>query len=334
MKAVVLNDYNTNLGRVLRSLSVTEKDLRPLQNHEVLIRIDAAPCHPSDIAFVRGLYNIIKRVPVIPGFEATGTVVNTGSHPEAAALLGKRVSCFTQDDQDGTWAEYFITKPAYCIPVKKELAVDQAACLAINPFTAAGLLQMARTGNHATVIQNAAAGQIGTFIRKLASKEGIRVINIVRKEEHVQWLLQQGETFVFDLVDDHFEEKLQTIAHELNTTLAFDAVGGDVTGKILNAMPAGARLVVYGGLASQQFGNINVLDVIFDGKSISGFNLGQWISQLSPEQFEIISSDLQERILRGEIGTTVQARYPLEMVVRGLLQYVGNMSDGKVLFVP
>jgi len=39
-------------------------------------------------------------------------------------------------------------------------------------------------------------------------------------------------------------------------------------------------------------------------------------------------------IIDGRIGTTMQRRLKLEEVVDGLLQYVGNMTDGKVLIMP
>jgi hypothetical protein len=39
-------------------------------------------------------------------------------------------------------------------------------------------------------------------------------------------------------------------------------------------------------------------------------------------------------IINGRIGTTVQRRLKLDEVVDGLLQYVSNMTDGKVLIMP
>jgi hypothetical protein len=39
-------------------------------------------------------------------------------------------------------------------------------------------------------------------------------------------------------------------------------------------------------------------------------------------------------IIDGRIGTTVQRRLKLDEIVEGLLQYVGNMTGGKVLIMP
>lgn len=334
MKAIVLKEYNSNLGRVLRSLVVEERTIRMPEEDEVLVKMDAAPCNPSDIAFLRGMYDQVKPVPVVPGFEGTGTVVATGKSPEAVSLLNKRVSCFSRNDGHGTWASYFTTKSRFCIPVVDKLPVDQAACLAINPFTTAGLMDIAISCRSKAIIQNAAAGQIGAFVRHLSRDHGIKVINTVRSDHQVQVLSEQGEPYVLNQKSETFAEDLKTLAEQFQATTAFDAVGGEMTGQLLNAMPDHSRVVLYGGLSAQPVANIDVLGVIFHNKTLVGFNLGDWINQLPTRRFHQISVRLQEKMVRGELIASIQARYPFDQVVRGLLQYVGHMSEGKVLFVP
>ena len=107
MKAVILPAYNKNVLRAMLSLKVEEIPIPIPQKDEVLIKIEATPCNPSDIAFMQGGYNIVKTLPSVPGFEGAGTVVSTGDSSEAKKLFKKPVSCFTQEDSHGTWAEYF-----------------------------------------------------------------------------------------------------------------------------------------------------------------------------------------------------------------------------------
>lgn len=334
MKAVVLQEYNSNLGRVLRSLSVQEKEIRAPGDDEVLVKMDGAPCNPSDIAFLRGMYIIAGSVPVIPGFEGAGTVVATGSDLAAMNLWGKRVSCFSQGSGEGTWAEYFTVKAVNCIPVREGLSVEQAACLAVNPFTAAGLMEIAAVEKHRAIILTAAGGQVSAFIRKMAGNAGIPVINIVRSDHQVHALSELGEQYVLNQKGDIFADRLKTLSKQLGATIAFDAIGGEMTGILLNAMPSDSRVILYGGLSGLPATNLDILEVIFHGKSLRGFNLADWISHTSTERFGEISGQLQDQIISGELSTRIQATFPFEQVVRGLLQYVGNMSKGKVLFVP
>jgi NADPH:quinone reductase-like Zn-dependent oxidoreductase len=334
MHAIVLPDYNGNIVRAMRSLELKETEIPAPLGNQVLIRVTAAPCNPSDIAFMRGGYGITKPVPVVMGFECTGTVIATGPETGARALQGRRVSCFARESDSGTWATHFLTDAGNCIRLMDGLPNEQAAALCINPFTAFALVQMAVNAGAKAIIQNAASGQIGVFVRALAAMEGIRVINLVRKEEHVQPMLSEGETDVLCLTDPELEEKLRRLAAEHRATIAFDAIGGDLSGLILNTMPPGSQIVIYGGLSGKPVGQFNPLGIIFAGKNIRGFNLGEWKNSLSGDAFSRISDQIQELIIQGIMNTRIQGIFKLEEVQAALEQYIRNMSSGKILFCP
>ena len=334
MKAVVLPDYNANVIRAMRSLQVKEMDIPGPVSNQVLIKVASAPCNPSDIAFMRGGYNIKKPVPVVMGFECTGTVVETGNDPEAVKLLGKRVSCYSQGMENGTWAEYFMTGYRNCLTVRDELDDDQAAALCINPFTAFALFNMALLKKANAIIQNGSSGQIGIFIRTLAKSRRIPVINLVRKEEHILALKEAGEKFVLNMNEPEFENNLKAVALGHNATIAFDAVAGDTSGLILSAMPPGSELVIYGGLSGKAIGQINPLEIIFKAKTVRGFNLGDWKIEIGDKKFELVSDQLQELMIKRVLVTRIQCSYSLDQVQPALDQYIRNMSSGKILFQP
>lgn len=62
--------------------------------NQVLVRVEAATLNPSDILFMRGLYNVKLTYPYTPGWEGSGTVVKSGGGALADALFGKRVAFF------------------------------------------------------------------------------------------------------------------------------------------------------------------------------------------------------------------------------------------------
>lgn len=334
MKAIILPDYNANIIRAMKGLVVQDIKIPEPGEKQVLIKVIAAPCNPSDIAFMRGGYGIRKPVPVVMGFECAGQVVETGSDPGAKALLGKRVSCFSQGMGHGTWAEYFVGDYNDCLPLMDETPIEQAAALCINPFTAYALVEIARKRKARAIIQNGASGQVGIFIRRLAAIQRISVINLVRKEEHVTMLMDQGEKYVLSLADPDSFSRLAQYARELKATVAFDAVGGDISGMILNSMPAGSELVIYGGLSGKPAGMFNTLDIIFDKKIITGYNLADWREEIGEERFLQISEELQDLIIHGMMQTRIQEEFPLEQVQLAMEQYIRNMSSGKILFRP
>ena len=329
MKKVVLPAYNKNIVRALRSLRVEECGLPQPSEDEVLIKVHAAPCNPSDIAFLMGSYNIVKSLPTIPGFEGSGIVVEAGEGAED--FIDRKVSFFIQEENYGSWAEYVISHKKKIVILDDNMDMDQAACFAINPFTARGLLDIAVLRENRAIIQNAAGGQVTAFVRQMAGDMGIEVVDIVRKQESLKRLKKEGAKHVLLENDSRFEEKLKELARELDARLAFDAVGGTLAGQIFNAMPLDAELVSYGGLSTKHISGIDSMDLIFNDKIISGFNLPEWREQIDDDFFEEISVEMQSLFISEKYQTKIQGSIGFDDIARGLTDYLRNMSEGKIL---
>ena len=329
MKKVVLPAYNKNIVRALRSLRVEECGLPQPSEDEVLIKVHAAPCNPSDIAFLMGGYNIVKSLPTIPGFEGSGIVVEAGEGAED--LIDRKVSFFIQEENCGSWSEYVISHKKKVVVLNEEMDMDQAACFAINPFTARGLLDIAILRENRAVIQNAAGGQVAAFVRQMAGDMGIEVIDIVRKQESLERLKKEGAKHVLLENDSRFEEKLKELVHKLNARLAFDAVGGALAGQVFNTMPLDAELVSYGGLSTKYISGVDSMDLIFNDKIISGFNLPEWREQIDDDFFEEISVEMQSLFISGKYQTKIQGSISFDDIASGLTDYLRNMSEGKML---
>lgn len=329
MRKIVLPDYNKNVLRAFLSLRVEEAPIPSPKKNQVLIKVHAAPVNPSDIAFITGGYNIIKSLPAVPGFEGSGIVTDTGAGAEH--FYGKKVSFFTQEDEDGSWAEYICTDKSNTVLLEDEMDMDQGACFAINPFTARGLLDIALLQNSPTIVQNAAGSQVAHFIRLMADELGVKVIDIVRKEQTAKKISKQGAKHVLLEDDPDFDKKLLKMAHKMDARLAFDAVAGLWTGRILNSLPNDSEVVVYGGLSNKEISGVDPMGLIFKDKVISGFNLGSWRQLLDDEYFDEISKELQKHFISGVYKTAIQGKVGFDEVSKGLSLYLKNMSEGKML---
>jgi NADPH:quinone reductase-like Zn-dependent oxidoreductase len=334
MRAVVLGEYRADAIDAIGGLKIAERPIAPLQRGQVLVRIEAAPCNPSDLLLLQGKYGSLKNLPTVPGWEGAGTVIASGGGLFANWLRGKRVACALSDDRDGTWAEYFVVKASDCIPLKSKLTFDQAASLIINPFTAVGLFETARRGGHRAAIQTAAASQLGRMIIALAAEAKYPIINIVRRDEQAQLLKSLGAKNVLNSSSDGFVNELQSLSKRLMATIAFEAIAGDMTGALLNAMPRRSAVYLYGALSEQPCGSIDPIELIFNGKSLHGFYLGNWLRRQGAFGSVRTALRVQNLILSGRIETKVQRRLKLDEVVEGLRQYAQNMTDGKVLITP
>ena len=321
MRAAVLKNYNG-------LLTVEERDIPTPRSGELLIKIAASPINPSDVMFTYGMYGIRKPLPAIPGFEASGVVVAVGAGVDPGRL-GQRVACFAGTD-DGSWAEYMRVPATNTFPVADHVSDEQASMMLVNPLTARALVDMVE-GQHAFV-QTAAASALGKMIQRLASERGLTAINIVRRGEAVAELQALGAEHVLNSHDANFEETFRDLAKSLNARLCFDAVAGELTGRLLHLMPRGSRMIVYGGLSMQPV-TIGLDDLIFRHKQVEGFWLSTWMPTLSPAHLQSIWQEEQTHI-GGTFKTDVRARYPIDQIAEALAEYSAHMSGGKVLITP
>ena len=334
MHALVLHEYCEDIAEAIDSLKVEQRSVPPLKRGQLLVRIEAAPCNPSDLLLLQGKYGSLKTLPTVPGWEGAGTVVASGGGPLAWWLMGKRVACGQQEDRDGTWAQYVVANAAECIPLKRQLCMKQAASLIINPLTAMGLLETARRGGHRAAIQTAGASQLGRMLVAMASESNFPIINVVRREAQVELLQSIGATHVLNSSDDDFVERLGAIAAELQATTAFEAIGGEMTGTLFNVLPEGSTVFVYGALSEAACDNIDPIELIFHGKTVTGFYLGVWLKERGSLDVLRAASRAQKMLIDGRIETKVQRTVSLDEAVDGLRQYVDHMTDGKLLIMP
>jgi NADPH:quinone reductase-like Zn-dependent oxidoreductase len=334
MRALVLEAYHENLVDAINSLKIQDRPTPRPGRGQVLVKIAAAPCNPSDLLLLQGKYGELKTLPTVPGWEGAGTVVASGGGLLARWLRGKRVACALRAGRDGTWAEYFLADADNCIPLKRRLSFDQAAGLIINPLTATGLLETARRGGHPAAVQTAAASQLGRMLLAMAKEAGYPLINIVRRDEQVGLLKSLGANHVLNSSGEGFADELKTLCERLGATAAIEAVAGDMTGTLHNAMPRGSTVYVYGALSEEPCGSIDPVQLIFHNKTVTGFYLGAWLRQRGTLGVLRAANRVQRMFIDDRIATTIQRRLSLDEAVEGLQQYVRHMTEGKVLIVP
>jgi hypothetical protein len=78
MRVLELDNYHEDITKAVEGLRVVKKSTPQPGAGQVLVRIEAAPCNPSDLVFMQGLYGVKKALPAVPGWEGAGTVVASG----------------------------------------------------------------------------------------------------------------------------------------------------------------------------------------------------------------------------------------------------------------
>jgi NADPH:quinone reductase-like Zn-dependent oxidoreductase len=299
---------------------------------EVLIKMAAAPINPSDIARIKSIMESENSPVFIPGIEGSGRVVAAGKGLLPSLFLGRRVGCSSAYETSGTYAEYMLTKATLCFPLPKGISDEQGSMLLVNPMTALAFFDIVKKNKHKAIISTAAAGALGRMIDFLGEKYNVPVINIVRKEEQLIHLLEQGSKYVLNSSSENFSKKLHTLAHELNATVVLDAVGGKGTSHLINALPYGGSLIIYGSLSGEQ-PELNFRVLVGENKTISGFYLVNWSKDNG--LFKTIRNVIRVRkLLKDDIKIQIQARFTLDKAQEAMDVYLSNMTAGKVLLGP
>jgi NADPH:quinone reductase-like Zn-dependent oxidoreductase len=283
--------------------------------------------------FIRGLYGFKKPLPATPGFEGSGTVVEAGSGMMARFLKGRRVACAAADPNvaGGMWAEYVMTSALLCVPLSKQVDMEQGATMLVNPLTAWALMEQARIGRHRAVVSTAAASALGRMLVRLGGRFSIPIINVVRRAEQAELLRKMGAEHVLNASAPDFDATLEDLCHKLGATLGFDAVAGEMSARVLRSQPRGSRLIVYGAL-SLGASQVDPASLIFEGKRLEGFWLTAWLRRKNIVSRFRVSRQV-ERLLAEDLKTEIRARIPLEDAARGLEQYASDMTAGKILLM-
>ena len=309
---------------------------------EVVVRIEASPINPSDLGLLTGPADLStakasgsKAMPVITakvpqatlkamaarldqslpvGNEGAGVVIRTGSSEAAKALMGKTVSVIG----GAMYSQYRTVKASDCMALPAGTTAADGASWFVNPLTSLGMTETMRREGHKALVHTAAASNLGQMLNKICIKDGIALVNIVRKPEQAEILHKIGAKYVVDSSSPTFMDDLTNALAETGATIAFDAIGGGkLAGQILTCMEAAInrdakvysrygsnvhkQVYIYGGL------DPGPLELVRNFGMIWG--VGGWL--LTPFLMKISAADrqrLRERVA-GELKTTFASHY-------------------------
>ncbi len=313
---------------------------------EVVVRIEAAPINPSDLALLFGAADVdtakltgtdanpmltaeipeqaIKgmaarvgqSMPV--GNEGAGVVVAAGDSDGARLLLGKTVAVWG----GAMYSQYRSIKTDQCLVLPEGTTPAEGASCFVNPLTALGMVETMRREGHKAMVHTAAASNLGQMLNKICIKDGVGLVNIVRKPEQAALLRTLGATYVCDSSSPTFMEDLTQALVATGATLAFDATGGGkLAGQILTCMEAALNRTTkeysrYGSTTHKQvylYGGLDTGPTEFNRNFGMAWGMGGWL--LTPFLQRIgphAAQALRQRVV-AELKTTFASSYSKEI---------------------
>jgi NADPH2:quinone reductase len=329
---------------------------------EVMVRVEAAPINPSDLALMFGAADINSaRASGAPGHpvltanipeklmramagrvgqsmpvgnEGAGVVIRAGSSKEAQALAGRTVAIAG----GAMYSQYRTLKAAQCLALPAGTTPAEGASCFVNPLTSLGMIETMRREGHSALVHTAAASNLGQMLNRICIKDGVSLVNIVRKREQEELLRGMGAKYVCNSASPTFMEDLTQALAATGATIAFDAVGGGkLASQILTCMEAAANAKAteysrYGSATHKQVYIYGVLDRAPTELARNygmAWGVGGWL--LTPFLQKIgaeAAQKLRERVV-AELKTTFASRYAKEISLAAALQLENVAAYGK-----
>lgn len=241
---------------------------------EVLLRVHAAGVNPADWKTRRGPARPGAVLPMILGWDVSGTVEALGpgvtEFQEGDAVYG--MIRFPQ--AGATYAEY-VAAPVSQI-AHKPASVDpvHAAALPLAGLTAwQALIEKAHISTGQKVLILGAAGGVGHLAVQLARSQGAYVLGTA-STRNIEFLHRIG----VDQAIDYTTTPLETAVH--NVDVVFDTVGGETRERSLRVIKQGGTLVsiVFGRpSADQAAAGVNVQGMLVQPNAMQLAQIAQQI---------------------------------------------------------
>ena len=340
---------------------------------EVVVRIEATPINPSDLGLLFGPADMgtarVSGTPERPvltaqvpekfmkamaaradeampvGNEGAGVVIQAGSSPAAQALMGKTVAMIG----GAMYAQHRTLKVEQCMVLPAGTTAAEGASSFVNPLTALGMVETMKREGHKALVHTAAASNLGQMLNRLCLKDGIGLVNIVRKPEQAALLREQGAQHVCCTASPDFLAELTDALAATGATIAFDAIGGGkLPGQILTCMEAAINRTAkeysrYGSAVHKQvylYGMLDPAPTEFSRSFGMAWGMGGWL--LFPFLQKLGQAEgqkLRDRVA-AELKTTFASHYTrtvslAEALTLEAIAVYGQRSTGaKVLIDP
>jgi NADPH:quinone reductase-like Zn-dependent oxidoreductase len=171
---------------------------------------------------------------------------------------------------------------------------------------------------------------VSALVLSLCRARGINAVAVVRDTRAVARVEALGAHAV--VVDGpELSQRLRRAAGG-PITRALDAVAGDASGSLFEAVSDGGELVVYGLLADDRV-RLPASELVFRDVTVRGYSRLRALRALSPSRRAEVTTELVRLVERGELSTAVEARYPLEAAVEAVRHHQRAGRTGKVLLV-
>jgi NADPH:quinone reductase-like Zn-dependent oxidoreductase len=299
---------------------------------ELLVALEAAPVHPSDLHLIRGFYGVHPDLPAPLGAEGVGRVVEVG--PGASQDLAGRRVVILPTYEHGTWADQVVVAGHNVVAVSDHADALQLAMVGVNPLTSLLLLRLhERLSEGDWIAQTGANSAVGQYVIKLAKLAGVKTLNLVRREAAAAQVVAAGGDRAI-VVHEDIPRQLERALEGRKLALVLDSIGGPAVAHLAHHLRFGGKVVSFGALGGQPTVLSVRQDLIYRQISHHGFWTFNWLRQTPREEISARYREIAGLVSSGELTVEIEETYPLDQYAEALNRAEQYQRQGKLLFTP
>ena len=305
----------------LRLVDVSD---RPPGPGEVRIRVHAAAVNFADSLMISNQYQHKPPLPIIPGMEAGGEVMEVGAGVDHLTV-GDRVIGYARF---GYFAEEATVSAAQVFRMPAKMDFRQAAAFPISYGTAhVGLQHRARLKPGEILLVTGAAGGVGIAAIEVGKALGARVVATASTTEKLDLAARHGADYLVNSRNEDMVARIKSLAGGVD--VAFDPVGGDAFRAALKCINFEGRILVV-GFAGGERQMVPANHALVKNCDIIGLSWS-FYREKKPDVDQRAFADLCLMYEAGQVNPPVTETFPLAEAGRALRRLVDRAAMGKLV---
>ena len=301
-----------------------------IKDNEVRIKHTAIGINYIDTYHRSGIYPLPSELPVCPGMEASGHIVDIGANVKNFKI-GDRVAYATPPI--GAYCDIRDFPEEKLINIPDFLENDEVASILLQGMTVEYLFErLYKIKKNEFILFHAAAGGVGLIACQWAKSIGCKMIGTVSTDQKAELAKEYGCEYTINYKEEKVSKRVMEITNNQGVPVVYDGVGKDTFQESLDSLSTRGLMVSFG----QSSGMVEKLDMhnTFNPKSLFYTRPNLMNYTLNREELLECSKNLFEKMKNREVKSNIYKKFKLEEVSKAHEVLQTRKSVGSIILKP
>jgi NADPH2:quinone reductase len=301
-----------------------------INEDEVRIKHSAIGLNYIDTYHRNGIYPLQEKLPVCPGLEAAGKIIEVGKKVRNFEI-GDKV-CYASTPL-GAYCEIRDFPASKIIKIPKNISENTAASILLKGMTVEYLFErLYKIKKNEIILFHAAAGGVGLIACQWAKSIGCKMIGTVGSDEKAKLALKNGCTYAINYKKENVVKRVMEITNGKGVSVAYDGVGKDTFEISISCLDFRGLLVSF-GQSSGMVHDIN-LHKTFNPKSLFYTRPTLMHYNLTRDELTNSSNLLFEKIINKKINENIFKIIDLQLASDAHSLIESRKTVGSIILKP